>query len=211
MRNIAWTGTHFYVSDNDNNIKQVNMDTRKVEQTIDISEYARHLTYSAALNNGKGGFVVGDWETSIITSADGSKLADGPALLGASGTACVGNTLYAFEQGGKANAHTLGVYDLTTGKRTSTIDLDEYLELTDIEGSVAGGASVIDNGNGTQLLALALQRKSGKTRFVFLAQRDLPCIASRVNRHAHWQWMTSRSWAESVPSLAITSIATAPC
>ena len=168
VRNIAWTGTHFYVSDNDNNIKQVNMDTRQVEQTIDISEYARHLTYSAALNNGKGGFVVGDWETSIIVAADGSKLADGPALLGASGTACVGTTLYAFEQGGKANAHTLGVYDLTTGKRTATIDLDEYLELSDIEGSVAGGASVIDNGNGTQLLALALQRKSGKSRFVFL-------------------------------------------
>ena len=168
VRNIAWTGTAFYVSDNDNNIKLVNMDTRKVEQTIDISEYARHLTYSPALNNGKGGFVVGDWETSIIIATDGSKLADGPALLGASGTACVGHTLYAFEQGGKANAHTLGVYDLTTGKRTATIDLDEYLELTDIEGSVAGGASVIDNGNGTQLLALALQRKSGKSRFVFL-------------------------------------------
>ena len=227
VRNIAWTGTHFYVSDNDNNIKQVNMDTRKVEQTIDISEYARHLTYSAALNNGKGGFVVGDWETSIITSADGSKLADGPALLGASGTACVGNTLYAFEQGGKANAHTLGVYDLTTGKRTYTIDLDEYLELTDIEGSVAGGASVIDNGNGTQLLALALQRKSGKTRFVFLQAssvagvegyniyRDGTLLNSKVltNRYFEEQIQTPGTYSYQVQTVYIdneTSALSAP-
>lgn len=168
IRNIAFDGKSFYVADNQTDIKRVDMDKHTVLETADISEYARHLAYIPGLDNGNGGFEVGDWETSILVTKDGSKLATGPALLGAAGTAYHNGRLYALEQGRTDNAYTVGIYDLATNTCTGTISLGDYAELTDIEGASGGGMSVVSTADGLTLLAIALQRANGNTRFVFI-------------------------------------------
>lgn len=168
VRNIAYDGNSFYLTDNQNDIKRVDMDSRTILETIDISEYGRHLAYIPDLNNGNGGFEVGDWETSILVSKDGSKLATGPALLGAAGTAYYNGMLYAFEQGGPENSYSIGIYDLTTNERTGSINLDDYAEFDNLENCTAGGMSLVTTQDGIHILALALQRATGNTRFVFL-------------------------------------------
>lgn len=168
IRNIVFDGTNFYVADNQTNIKRVDMDAHTVLETVDISEYARHMAYIPELDNGNGGFEVGDWETSILVSRDGSKLATGPTLLGAAGTAYHNGKLYALEQGRTDNAYTVGIYDLATNTGVGTINLGDYAELTDIEAASGGGMSVVSTADGLTLLAIALQRADGNTRFVFI-------------------------------------------
>ena len=204
IRNIAYDGEYFYVADNQTNIKRVDMEQHKVLETIDISEYARHLAYVPELNNGRGGFEVGDWETSIFVSKDGSKLASGPELLGAAGTACHNGLLYAFEQGHTQNAFTVGVYDMTTFERVDSINLEDYVELTAIEQASAGGMSVITTAEGLQLLALALQRADGHSTFVFLQLEGVKGVSGyNIYRNGERQnetLLTHRFFAQDIVS-----------
>ena len=167
IRNIVYDGTDFYVGDYSTSVYKVDMDTHTVLETLSISEFSRHLAYIPELDGGNGGFEVGDWETSIYITKNGSKIGTGPTLLGASGTAYHDGLLYAFEQGGE-NIHTIGIYDFATSQRVGSIDVGAYSELDDISTASAGGMSVISRPDGSKLLALALQRQNANTKFVFI-------------------------------------------
>ena len=166
IRNLAFDGTHFYAADTESWIYRLDMENQQVLDTITISEYARHINYSPELNGGKGGFVMGDWTTSIYTDKAGAKIGDGPALKGASGTAIHNGVLYAFEQGHE-DAYSLSCYDVASGKHLRTISLADYVEITPSAEAAAAGLSVFNLPDGLHLLALALQEGAG-TRFIFL-------------------------------------------
>lgn len=142
------------------------MDKRVATDTISISEVARHLAYIPDLDNGRGGFEVGDWETSIYVDKRGSKLASGPYYLGAAGTAYYNGVLYAFEQGYE-NPYVVSMYDFATGKKLASVDLKDYPELSPATGTAAGGMSLITTKDGLHILALALQGPQ-YARFFFL-------------------------------------------
>ena len=59
--NLAYDGEDFYASTNGNWIYKIDMNKRVATDTISISEVARHLAYIPDLDNGRGGFEVGDW------------------------------------------------------------------------------------------------------------------------------------------------------
>lgn len=166
IRNLAFDGTHFYAADTQNWIYRLDMENQQVLDTITISEYVRHINYSPELNHGKGGFVMGDWTTSIYTDKAGAKIGDGPALKGASGTAIYDGILYAFEQGHE-DAYSLSCYDVASGKRLRTISLTDYAEISPSAEAASAGLSVFNIPGGINLLALALQEGAG-TRFIFL-------------------------------------------
>ena len=132
IRNLAYDGQYLYAGDYSTKMHVINPVTMKLMKSIDISEYSRHLAYIPTLDGGKGGFEVGDWETSIYMAKDGSKLATGPVLKGASGTAYYDGKLYAFEQGNEANAYTIGIYDMASGERVGSLDMGKYLEIDNI-------------------------------------------------------------------------------
>lgn len=176
VRNIAYDGTCLYVGDNTTDIHKVDPESMSVVETIPVSEYSRHIAYVPELDGGKGGFEVGDWETSIFVGKNGSKLATGPTLLGASGTACYDGRLYAFEQGNKANAYTVGIYDMATSERVGSIDMGKYLELSDISSATAGGMSSYTSADGVTYLLMALQRKGENTQFVILDLSGLQTV-----------------------------------
>lgn len=167
IRNLAYDGEYFYAADNQNDIKKIDIEMATIVETISVSEYARHLAYIPDADGGKGGFEVGDWESSIYIGKNGSKTGNGPKLLGAAGTAYHDGKLYAFEQGGTDNAYSIGIYDYATGNRIGDINLDNYREVSFDESSLAGGMSTITTPEGITMLALAIQTTSA-TRFMFI-------------------------------------------
>lgn len=168
IRNLTFDGNNFYAADNGNNFYKLDIDKHTILETIAISEYARHLAFVPTLDNGRGGFEVGDWETSIYVSKNGSKLGNGPVLKAAAGTAYSNGLLYAFEQGGEENAYTIGIYDMATGQRKGSLDMGKYHEIPDMSSVTAGGMSAFTSADGITYLLIAMQRRGENTRFAIL-------------------------------------------
>ena len=177
IRNLAFDGEYLYAGDYSTKMHVIDPATMKLVKSIDISEYSRHLAYIPTLDNGNGGFEAGDWETSIYMRKDGSKLATGPTLKGASGTAYYDGKLYAFEQGNEENAYTIGIYDIATGDRVGSLDMGKYLEIDKISSYKAGGMSSYVSPEGITYLLLALQCQGAPAKFVVLDMGGLKTVA----------------------------------
>lgn len=176
IRNMAYDGEWLYVADNTTNIHRVDPATMENLEDIAISEYSRHMAYIPSLDDGKGGFEVGDWQTSIYVTKNGSKIGTGPILKGASGTAYYNGKLYAFEQGNDANKYTVGIYD-NENNRVGSIDLGKYLEIDDIAAVSAGGMSSFTGKDGITYMLLSLQRQGEPVQFVILDLGGLTTVA----------------------------------
>lgn len=173
--NMAYDGEYFYAVDNGNYIYKLDMKNRQLIEKYSVSEVARHIAYIPELDNGRGGFEVGDWETSIYVTLKGAKIGSGPELKGAAGTAYHDGVLYAFEQG-NSNLYTVGLYDLNTGKRTGEINMKDYSEIDFTEFSSAGGMSVFTNADGVKVLAMVIQEVA-YNRFIFLQLENVKGVA----------------------------------
>lgn len=176
IRNMAYDGEWLYVADNTTNIHRVNPATMENLEDIAISEYSRHMAYIPSLDDGKGGFEVGDWQTSIYVTKNGSKIGTGPILKGASGTAYYNGKLYAFEQGNDANKYTVGIYD-EENNRVGSIDLGKYVEIDNIAAVSAGGMSSFTGKDGITYMLLSLQRQGEPVQFVILDLGGLTTVA----------------------------------
>lgn len=176
IRNMAYDGEWLYVADNTTNIHRIDPATMENMEDIAISEYSRHMAYIPSLDDGKGGFEVGDWQTSIYVTKNGSKIGTGPILKGASGTAYYNGKLYAFEQGNDANKYTVGIYD-DENERVGSIDLGKYLEIDDIASVSAGGMSSFTGKDGITYMLLSLQRQGEPVQFVILDLGGLTTVA----------------------------------
>lgn len=176
IRNMAYDGEWLYVADNTTNIHRVDPATMENMEDIAISEYSRHMTYIPSLDDGKGGFEVGDWQTSIYVTKNGSKIGTGPILKGASGTAYYNGKLYAFEQGNDANKYTVGIYD-EKNNRVGSIDLGKYVEIDNIAAVSAGGMSSFTGKDGITYMLLSLQRQGEPVQFVILDLGGLTTVA----------------------------------
>lgn len=167
VRNLTYDGTDFWAADGNTYIYKVDLKNHVVLEQHNISEYARHLTYIPELDNGKGGFEVGDWDTSIYVTRRGAKIGDGPSFKGAAGTAYSNGKLYAFEQG-NANAHTICIYDFKTNRRIGEIDLEQYAGLNETMTSLAGGMSTVHTKDGMTFLAANVQNSHAESEILFL-------------------------------------------
>lgn len=176
IRNMAYDGEWLYVADNTTNIHRVDPATMENLEDIAISEYSRHMAYIPSLDDGKGGFEVGDWQTSIYVTKNGSKIGTGPILKGASGTAYYNGKLYAFEQGNNANKYTVGIYD-EENNRVGYIDLGKYVEIDNIAAVSAGGMSSFTGKDGITYMLLSLQRQGEPVQFVILDLGGLTTVA----------------------------------
>lgn len=176
IRNMAYDGEWLYVADNTTNIHRIDPATMENMEDIAISEYSRHMAYIPSLDDGKGGFEVGDWQTSIYVTKNGSKIGTGPILKGASGTAYYNGKLYAFEQGNDANKYTVGIYD-EENNRVGSIDLDKYVEIDNIASVSAGGMSSFTGKDGITYMLLSLQRQGEPVQFVILDLGGLTTVA----------------------------------
>lgn len=201
IRNITFDGKDFWVSTVTTYIYKVDMEAHTIIGEYPISEYARHFTYIPELDGGKGGFEMGDWETSIYTNHQGGKIATGPRLKGACGTAYYDGKLYAFEQGG-SNAYTIGIYDFETSERLGEINLGNYQGLNSIESASAGGMSVIRTPEGLAILAIGIQNTMAHTQFLFLDLASVTGVSGyniyRNGTKLNQRLITQRNYSETL-------------
>lgn len=201
VRNITFDGTDFWVADGKTYIHRVDMSGHAVVESFSISEYARHIAYIPELDNGKGGFEVGDWNSSIYVTRRGAKIGDGPTYKGAAGTAYYDGKLYAFEQG-NANAHIISVYDAKTNKRIAQIDLENYVGLNQVLSSVAGGMSVVHTREGLTFLAVNAQNTQSTSEVIFLDIASVTGVAGynvyRDGKQVNTQLLTQRVFRETL-------------
>lgn len=165
FRDITYDGTNFWTVANGSEMHQLDLSIPDLTDTRSVSEVGRHITYVPTLDNGRGGFEVGDWDTSIFVSMQGAKLGDGPTLSGAAGSAYYDGVLYTFEQGYET-AYELCARDITTGELLWHTSIAEWSAVEPQSGSSAGGLSLLQTKEGLSLLCLALQESAG-TRFLF--------------------------------------------
>lgn len=167
FRNLTYDGTHFWASANGSEIHQIDMSVPEIVDTKSISEVARHLTYVPTLDSGRGGFEVGDWETSIYVSMQGAKLGDGPTLKGAAGSAYYDDILYTFEQGYETT-YELCARDFQTGELLWHNPVTDWTGVVPSSTSAsAGGMSVLQTKEGLNLLCATLQEPSGARFLMF--------------------------------------------
>lgn len=166
FRNLAFDGTDFWATANGSAIHKLDMSEPGVAESRSISEIARHIAYVPTLNDGRGGFEVGDWETSIKVSMEGAKLGDGPTLKGAAGSAYFDGVLYTFEQGYE-NPYELCAYDFETGKMLWHNSISEWTAVKPAASASAGGLSTLHTKEGLDLLCLGLQESAGARFFFF--------------------------------------------
>lgn len=187
IRNLAYDGEYFYAADYNSCIYKIDMERKTVTDTISVSEIARHLTYIPELDNGRGGFEVGDWNTSIYITKNGAKIGDGISFKAASGTAYFNGIIYAFEQDHE-NPYVISMYDFQSGDLIRSIDLKEYIEISPETGASGGGMSVIETKEGLHLLAVTLQEPSNARHIFFdiegirgVAGYNIYCNGNRLN------------------------------
>lgn len=165
FRDITYDGTNFWTVADGSEMHQLDLSIPDLIDTRSISEVGRHIAYVPTLDNGRGGFEVGDWDTSIFVSMQGAKLGDGPTLNGAAGSAYYDGVLYTFEQGYET-AYELCARDITTGELLWHTSIAEWSAVEPQSNSTAGGLSVLQTKEGLSLLCVALQESAG-TRFLF--------------------------------------------
>lgn len=120
LRDLAYDGEYFYGGyENINKIAKIDLENRKLIGAINTDRPVRHICYIPTLDEGKGGFEIGDWTTSAFIDRDGSVIKD--SALNFSFADDLTNSPYLSVYGtayhnGKIYAHSeLGIMDLDAG------------------------------------------------------------------------------------------------
>ena len=166
LRNLTCDGTYFYGGATGSTVFKLDFENKELIETFSVSEIVRHCTYIPDLNNGEGGFEVGDWETSIYVSKSGAKIGTGPSLLGAFGTAYHDGYIYAFEQSSE-NHYSIGKYDYKTLARVDEINPDYYDGLNITSGMLAGGLSAFTTQEGVVVMGATFQNTQNNKIVLF--------------------------------------------
>ncbi len=203
FRNLVYDGNQFYATANGSTLYVIDMDKQELGEEISISEIGRHIAYIPTLDDGRGGFEVGDWESSIYTTLRGAKLGNGPVLNGAAGSAYYDGVLYTFEQGYNKR-YELCAHDYATGNLLWHTSIDEYAPIRPDESASAGGMSILHTAEGYNLLTLGLQENTG-TRYLYfdlhsvkgLAGYNVYCNGTKLNDAPIEQ--RAFSWNQTIP------------
>lgn len=170
LSDLTHDGTYFYGCGAGNTIFCFDFENHSLVKTITVTETARHLAYIPELNNGKGGFEIGDWTSSVFVNMAGAYLGNGYAGLdGAFGAAYHDGKIY-YSQQGKAGRCEVMEVDFATLKPTgNSSDLSDSKALDLEPNSLSGGLDLYMAPNGTAVLLLAIQQPTpALNKIVFL-------------------------------------------
>lgn len=82
LRDLTYDGEFFYGGyEGFNKIVKLDLANRKLVGQIDVDMPVRHICFIPELDNGKGGFEVGDWNTSSYIDRDGNIIKDSALRL----------------------------------------------------------------------------------------------------------------------------------
>lgn len=161
ITDLTYDGTYFYGASNTTVLYCFDFETRKVvkETTIVSVDAIRHLTYIPDLDEGKGGFELGNWTTSVFVNMDGTFIGEGyTGLDGAYGAAYHDGKLYYSQQGSAGLCELMEVDFATLTATGNSVDFSKSRVLDLEENSRSGGLCTYMAPNGTVTLILAIQQ-----------------------------------------------------
>lgn len=170
LRDLAYDGTYFYGASADMNLRVMDFDSETLIKTISAScagvTGIRHIAYDPGLNEGNGGFWIGNWNELGAIDMDGNEL-----ISNVGNADCYGSAyddtypdnpcLWLFQQNG-VEAVTFHQWDINTMEFTGVTheasDVPGY-----VAGSIAGGACTWDDPeSGLKLLIGNIQTTPNK-------------------------------------------------
>ncbi len=164
IRAMTWDGTSIWAANNTTTIHMIDPITKTVTNSVATSspDAIRFISYDASLDNGNGGFWVGNFNTSIYSiSTTGGILSTIPAtthtlggMYGAAfdGVSAEGPYLWVFHQAGDPSNSLISQIDLNTGTPTGVgRDVNQDLNT---DGALAGGMFITNtwDDDGTLIL-----------------------------------------------------------
>lgn len=200
---LAYDGRYFYGSGNSTNLYCLDLENKTLVSTISTTVNIRHCAYIPELDNGKGGFEVGEWTTSYFISKSGAFLGNGyQGLDGAYGAAYHDGKLYYSQQGagGLVEIMEVDFNTLTaTGNRT---DLSTNGRLSLENGSRACGLASRTTSDGSLELLVNVQRPDANNKIVFLEGSRNAYVSSyniyRDGRKVNNQVVETRHYVDTV-------------
>lgn len=202
---LAYDGRYFYGGSNDVVLYCLDLQNKTLVSSMDVTAPVRHCAYIPELDNGKGGFEIGDWTTSYFVSKTGAYLDLGvQGLDGAYGSAYHDGKLFFFQQG-EGGYCELVEYDFETleptGNRT---DLFEAVPLDLEDDARAGGLEVYAMPNGTVALLANIQQSAPRTNKVVWVEAEQSMYVQGFNifrdgEQLNAEMLLNRSFADTLP------------
>ncbi len=159
ITDLTYDGTYFYGCGVGNTIYCLDFEQHSLIKAMTVITTARHLTYIPDLDNGKGGFELGDWTSSIFVNKEGTFIGDGyPYLDGAAGAAYHDGKIYYAQQGSAGLCEVMEVDFATLEATGNSTDLSGSKVLNLADNTRSGGLDMYMAANGTAVLLLVLQQ-----------------------------------------------------
>lgn len=172
IRDLTFDGEFFYGgAEGIYRIYKLDLKNKKLISSIPVEFSVRHICYIPTLDDGRGGFEAGDYNTSAFLRKDGTKIKDGLQLFmengngAAYGTAYSDGKIYAFQQlmgsGAVGSGKQIYEYDAETGVATGKM-LD-FMDYTDIPETMiqkfhmAGGLDIVEYPKGRKIAIVNFQ------------------------------------------------------
>lgn len=158
---LTWDGTYFYGGKGTTDLYCLDFENRRLVKTMRVTEAVRHCTYIPELDNGRGGFEIGDWTTSYFVSKEGLYLDGGyQSPIGAFGSAYHDGKLYYFQQRSNALCELIEVDFATLEATGNRADLNRYTQFKVSDEARAGGLCTFTSLSGSTMLIANIQNGS---------------------------------------------------
>lgn len=168
---LAYDGEYFYGGAGETKLFCLDLKNKALVKEFSVTVPVRHCAYIPELDNGKGGFEIGEYTTSYFVSKNGAYLNRGVnGLDGAFGSAYHDGKLYYFLQSANSKCEIVE-YDFETLEKTgNSVDLKGFVMLDLPQEACAGGLGIMQYGTGTAVLLSSIQVTSPETNRIVMVE-----------------------------------------
>lgn len=176
VTNFVAVGEEVYAGCDDQYIYQLDLENKSIKRMIPVPEKINHIAYIPKANDGKGGFELGAWTSSIIVDMDGNKISDGfENIQYASGSVYYKDHVYFMFQ--DRNGMDIHQYDWNTKKATGK-NVDLYREMRLLNslpyGGIGAGLNLFVLEDSTICIGAVLQTRGSENIMAYLEIESMP-------------------------------------
>ena len=151
---------------------QVDPDAKSIVKQLRFDIEVEHISWIPELDNGQGGFEIGNFEESLYVDKDGKKLSEGLSVKNISATEYYGGKLYASVQDGKNHAQVY-VFDAMSRQQlgivTEVAEIPEVLDM-EVPACASAGLEIVTLPDSTVCVAYVAQLGGMTSNKAFLLE-----------------------------------------
>lgn len=177
VNSFTTDGKHVYVSCNTKYFYKIDLEERTILEQYRLDSIAQRVCYIPELDNGKGGFEIGSWNSSVFVNMEGERLSAGFDFTSVYATVYHKGKVYASEQRGK-NYSEIREYNFAdkqpTGLVFDVMSIPTVKTIVGKWGAAIGGLTLAVMEDSTIALAAVMQPMSTNNFAVFLELESMP-------------------------------------